>query len=90
MSNVDSRLKTVFSVALTWIIIILLVMVYLHFAAQHRQSQRELIYQKAVQQSVQEKHKRQQEYEKRRREAQLRREYNQGKVVGSVSLTGQP
>ena len=90
MSNVDSRLKKIFTVAVTWSVLIVCVMVYLHFAAQHRQAQRELIYQKAVQQSVQEKHKRQQEYEKRRREAQLRREYNQGKVVGSVSLTGQP
>ncbi len=90
MSKVDSRLKTVFSVAVTWIIIISAVMVYLHFAAQHRQAQRELIYIKATQQAAQERRERQREYEKRRKEAQLRREYNQGQVVGSVSLSAQP
>ncbi|MBR5609505.1 MAG: hypothetical protein IKW63_04540 [Elusimicrobiaceae bacterium] len=63
------------------------IVVYLHFSAQHRQAQRELIYIKATQQAAQERRDRQREYEKRRREAQLRREYNQGQVVGSVSLS---
>jgi len=90
MSKVDNRLKTVFTVAVTWIILISVAMVYLHFAAQHRQAQRELIYIKATQEAAQQRRERQLEYEKRRREAQLRREYNQGQVVGSVSLSAQP
>ncbi len=61
-----------------------------HFSAHHRQAQRELIYIKATQEAAQQRRERQLEYEKRRREAQLRREYNQGQVVGSVSLSAQP
>ncbi|MBR3604238.1 MAG: hypothetical protein IKL48_06180 [Elusimicrobiaceae bacterium] len=87
MSKVDSRLKTIFSVAFAWVIIILLVVGYLHLSAQHRQAQRELIYIKALNQVAQERRARQQEYDKRRKEAQLRREYNQGQVVGTVSLS---
>lgn len=86
MSNVDKRLRTVFAVAVTWIVLISAVMVYLHFSAQHRQAQRELIYIKAVEQAAQERRNQERDFEKRRREDQRRREYNQGKVAGHISL----
>ncbi|MBR3604236.1 MAG: hypothetical protein IKL48_06170 [Elusimicrobiaceae bacterium] len=60
---------------------------YFYFNAQHRQAQRELIYKKAVQEVQRVRKERLQAHERRVQEAQLRREYNQGQVVGAVSLS---
>lgn len=81
MANVDNKLKNIFIGAVLWLTLICFVVVWMHFAAENRQARRELIYIKAQQQAAAEKRQRLLEYEKRLKEQQLRRQYNQGRVV---------
>lgn len=57
------------------------IVMYLHFAAEYRQANRELIYMKARQQVAAEKRQRLLEYQKRLKEQELRRQFNRGRVV---------
>lgn len=85
MANVNSKLKTIFIGSLLWVGIICYVIVYLHFSAENRQAQRELIYLKAVQRAAVEKRQRVQEYEKRRRQKELQRQLLRGQVVNTAT-----
>lgn len=54
---------------------------YLYLSSQHRQARRELIFVKAQQQAEAEHRQRLAEYQKKLKERQLKRQYNQGRVV---------
>ena len=81
MSKVDSRLKTVFSIAITWIVLIACIMLFLHVHAQRKQAQRELIYIKARHEAEQIKQQRHMQYKKRFEEQKLKREVEKGYIV---------
>lgn len=81
MAQTDSRLKTVFIGAFLWAVVLGIVGLYLHFAAEQRQAQRETIYLKARALAAKEQRQRFNEYKKRREERILNRQYDQGRVV---------
>lgn len=54
------------------VFVVVCVIGYLHFNAEHRQAQREVIYLKAHDMTVQEKHRRLTEYQTRRRAEEMK------------------
>lgn len=64
------------------IVLVCCAVLYLHYNAEYKQARRELEYIKAHHRVAVEKQQRVLEYEKRMQEQKLRREYNQGRVVG--------
>ncbi len=82
MANIDSKLKNIFIGSVLWLCVIAFVVAWMHFAAEHRQAQREVIYLKARQMAAEEQRQRVQEYQKRLQEQRLRARYQQGRVVG--------
>ena len=76
--------------ALAAIFIVCGLILYLHFNAEYKQSRREFEYMQAHQRVAEQKRQRTLAYEKRMQQEKLRREYNQGRVVGLAPDTSLP
>lgn len=80
---IDKMMKTLLFKVIVAILLVCCAVLYLHFHAEHKQAQRELEYRMAHQRVAQEKQEREQSWERRMAQERLRREYNQGRVIGA-------
>ena len=83
MANIDKKLKAVAVGAFLWLLVIVYILTYLHFAAEYKQAQRELEYLKAHQRVAQQRLERQQQWERTLQQQRLEREFSQGRVIGA-------
>ena len=83
MANIDKKLKTIAVGAFLWLLVIVYILTYLHFAAEHKQAQRELEYLKAHQRVAQQRLERHQQWERTLQQQRLEREFSQGRVIGA-------
>ena len=83
MANIDKKLKTIAVGAFLWLLVIVYILTYLHFAAEHKQAQRELEYLKAHQRVAQQRLERNQQWERTLQQQRLEREFSQGRVIGA-------
>lgn len=84
MATINRVLQRVLAWALLLCVVLGLVIGYLHFAAEYRQAQREVIYLKARQLAAEQQQQRVQAYKKRLAEQRLQQQYRQGRVEGVV------
>lgn len=82
MANIDKKLKTIAVGAFLWLLVIVYILTYLHFAAENKQAQRELEYLKAHQRVAQQRLERHQQWERTMQQQRLEREFNQGRIIG--------
>ena len=83
MTNIDKKLKIIAVGAFLWLLVIVYILTYLHFAAEHKQAQRELEYLKAHQRVAQQRLERHQQWERTLQQQRLEREFSQGRVIGA-------
>lgn len=83
MANIDKKLKIIAVGAFLWLLVIVYILTYLHFAAEHKQAQRELEYLKAHQRVAQQRLERHQQWERTLQQQRLEREFSQGRVIGA-------
>ena len=83
MANIDKKLKIIAVGAFLWLLVIVYILTYLHFAAEHKQAQRELEYLKAHQRVAQQRLERHQQWERTMQQQRLEQEFNQGRIIGA-------
>lgn len=83
MANIDRKLKKFCIAGLFLLFVLSYIILYLHFAAEHKQAQRELEYLKAHQRVAQQRLERHQQWERTLQQQRLEREFNQGRVIGT-------
>lgn len=83
MVDIDKVMNTLWMKVVLVVLFVCGIILYLHFAAEHKQAQRELEYLKAHQRVAQQRLERHQQWERTMQQQRLEREFNHGRIIGA-------